>query len=146
VLRLASAEAHQSGVELKLEAESDLPTVLADSIQIQQVLLNLVRNAVEAVDSADSPRREVNLVVGRAADGGVQFTVRDTGPGLAPEALDKVFEPFYTTKADGIGIGLPLSRSIADAHGGRLWASAEPEGAAFHLVLPAAQELEHAGA
>ena len=146
VMRLAAAEARQSGVELKSAVEPGLPAVLADSIQIQQVLLNLVRNAVEAVDSADSQRREVNLVVGRAADGGVQFTVRDTGPGLAPEALDKVFEPFYTTKADGIGIGLPLSRSIADAHGGRLWASPEAQGAAFHLVLPSAQELEHAAA
>jgi len=119
--------------------------VLADSIQIQQVLLNLVRNAVEAVDGGEGPLREVSLGVQRATDGGVHFTVRDTGPGLAPEALDKVFEPFYTTKPDGIGIGLPLSRSIADAHGGRLWAGAEASGAAFHLVLPAAQELEHAG-
>ncbi len=144
VMRLAAAEARQSGVELKSEVEPGLPQVLADSIQIQQVLLNLVRNAVEAVDGADSPRREVNLVVGRAADGGVEFTVHDTGPGLTPEALDKVFEPFYTTKADGIGIGLPLSRSIADAHDGRLWASAQAQGAAFHLVLPSAQELEHA--
>jgi len=123
-----------------------LPPVLADSIQIQQVLLNLVRNAVESVDGGDGPRREVDLTVRRAADGGVHFTVRDTGPGLAPAALDKVFEPFYTTKPDGIGIGLPLSRSIADAHGGRVWASAEAEGAAFHLVLPNAQELEHAAA
>jgi PAS domain S-box-containing protein len=146
VMRLAAAEARQSGVELKSEVAPGLPPVLADSIQIQQVLLNLVRNAVEAVDSADSLRREVNLTVSRATDGGVQFTVRDTGPGLAPESLDKVFEPFFTTKADGIGIGLPLSRSIADAQGGRLWASVEPQGAAFHLVLPAAQELEHAGA
>jgi len=146
VMRLASAEARQSGVELKSTVEPGLPPVLADSIQIQQVLLNLVRNAVEAVDSADSVKREVALAIGRAADGGVQFTVRDSGPGLAPETLDKVFEPFYTTKADGIGIGLPLSRSIADAHGGRLWASAEPHGAAFHLVLPAAQELEPADA
>ena len=150
VMRLAAAEARQSGVELKSEVAPGLPQVLADSIQIQQVLLNLVRNAVEAVDGADSVRREVSLEVRRASDGtpdgAVQFTVRDTGPGLAPESLDKVFEPFFTTKADGIGIGLPLSRSIADAHGGRLWASAEAEGAAFHLVLPAAQELEHAGA
>ncbi len=145
VMRLAAAEARQSGVELKSEVEPGLPQVLADSIQIQQVLLNLVRNAVEAVDGADSQRREVSLGVRRAADG-VQFTVRDTGPGLAPESRDKVFEPFYTTKADGIGIGLPLSRSIADAHGGRLWAGAEAQGAAFHLVLPAAQEFEHAGA
>jgi two-component system sensor kinase FixL len=146
VMRLAAAEARQSGVELKSGVAPGLPQVLADSIQIQQVLLNLVRNAVEAVHSADSLRREVDLTVSRATDGGVQFTVRDTGPGLTPESLDKVFEPFFTTKADGIGIGLPLSRSIADAHGGRLWASAETEGAAFHLVLPAAQELEHAGA
>ena len=146
VMRLAAAEARQSGVELKSEVEPGLPEVLADSIQIQQVLLNLVRNAVEAVDGGEGPRREVILSVRHAADGGVHFTVRDTGPGLAPDALDKVFEPFYTTKPDGIGIGLPLSRSIADAHRGRLWASAESKGAAFHLVLPAAQELEHAGA
>jgi len=146
VMRLAAAEARQSGVELRSEVEPGLPPVLADSIQIQQVLLNLVRNAVEAVDGGDGPRREVDLQVRRAADGGVHFTVRDTGPGLAPGALDKVFEPFFTTKPDGIGIGLPLSRSIADAHGGRVWASAEPAGAAFHLVLPAAQELEHADA
>lgn len=146
VMRLAAAEARQSGVELRSEVEPGLPQVLADSIQIQQVLLNLVRNAVEAVDGGDGPRREVDLTVRRAADGGVHFTVRDTGPGLAPGALDKVFEPFFTTKPDGIGIGLPLSRSIADAHGGRVWASAEAEGAAFHLVLPTAQELEHAAA
>ena len=146
VMRLAAAEARQSGVELRSEVEPGLPPVLADSIQIQQVLLNLVRNAVEAVDGGEGPRREVDLQVRRAADGGVHFTVRDTGPGLAPGVLDKVFEPFFTTKPDGIGIGLPLSRSIADAHGGRLWASVEPAGAAFHLVLPAAQELEHAGA
>jgi two-component system sensor kinase FixL len=146
VMRLAAAEARQSGVELRSDVEPGLPAVLADSIQIQQVLLNLVRNAVEAVDGGDGPRREVDLTVRRAADGGVHFTVRDTGPGLAPGALDKVFEPFYTTKPDGIGIGLPLSRSIADAHGGRVWASAEAEGAAFHLVLPTAQELEHAAA
>jgi two-component system sensor kinase FixL len=146
VMRLAAAEARQSGVELRSEVEPGLPPVLADSIQIQQVLLNLVRNAVEAVDGGEGPRREVDLQVRRAADGGVHFTVRDTGPGLAPGVLDKVFEPFFTTKPDGIGIGLPLSRSIADAHGGRLWASVEPVGAAFHLVLPAAQELEHAGA
>ena len=146
VMRLASAEARQSGVELKSEVAPGLPPVLADSIQIQQVLLNLVRNAVEAVVGAEGPLREVSLGVRRAAEGGVHFTVRDTGPGLAPEALDKVFEPFYTTKPDGIGIGLPLSRSIADAHGGRLWASAEASGAAFHLVLPSAQELEHADA
>ena len=146
VMRLAAAEARQSGVELRSDVEPGLPPVLADSIQIQQVLLNLVRNAVEAVDGGDGPRREVDLTVRRAADGGVHFTVRDTGPGLAPAALDKVFEPFFTTKPDGIGIGLPLSRSIADAHGGRVWASAESEGAAFHLVLPNAQELEHAAA
>ena len=144
VMRLAAAEARQSGVELRSEVEPGLPPVLADSIQIQQVLLNLVRNAVEAVDEGESPRREVDLRVRRAADGGVHFSVRDTGPGLAPGVLDKVFEPFFTTKPDGIGIGLPLSRSIADAHGGRIWASAESVGAAFHLVLPAAQELEHA--
>jgi signal transduction histidine kinase len=91
--------------------------------------------------------RNVRIETARGETGFVEIRVADTGPGLAAEALEKVFEPFYTTKAEGIGIGLALSRSIADAHGGRLWATAAPgRGATFHLSLPiAAEPEEHDG-
>jgi C4-dicarboxylate-specific signal transduction histidine kinase len=139
VLRLAAPEARQSGVELVPALGQGLPQVLADSIQIQQVLLNLVRNAVEAIVAASSAVRVVRIETARGDADHVAIRVVDTGPGLAPEALEKVFEPFYTTKADGIGIGLALSRSIVDAHGGRLWATSHPgHGATFHLTLPIA--------
>ncbi|HKC45744.1 MAG TPA: PAS domain S-box protein [Burkholderiales bacterium] len=145
VLRLAAPEARQSGVELVPTIPAKLPPVLADSIQIQQVLLNLVRNAVEAINAADPPLREVRIAAARSPGGDVEITVEDTGPGLAAEALERVFEPFYTTKPDGIGIGLALSRSIVDAHGGRLWATAAPgRGATFHLVLPIVPESGNA--
>jgi two-component system sensor histidine kinase TtrS len=138
VLRLAAPEARQAGVELAPTVAAGLPPVLADSIQIQQVLLNLVRNAVEAINAGGDPAlREVRIAAARSPGGDVEITVEDTGPGLAPEALERVFEPFYTTKPDGIGIGLSLSRSIVDAHGGRLWATAVGgRGATFHLLLP----------
>jgi C4-dicarboxylate-specific signal transduction histidine kinase len=147
VLQLATPEARQSGVELVPALAPGLPETLADSIQIQQVLLNLVRNAVEAIVAGDSPERSVRIETGLREPGYVEIRVCDTGPGLAPEALEKVFEPFYTTKADGIGIGLALSRSIADAHGGRLWATANPaRGATFHLTLPVATEPDETDA
>jgi PAS domain S-box-containing protein len=147
VLRLAAPEARQSGVELVPALGEGLPEVLADSIQIQQVLLNLVRNAVEAIVAGDCAERAVRIETARADPGYVEIRVVDTGPGLAPEALEKVFEPFYTTKADGIGIGLALSRSIVDAHGGRLWAISSPgRGASFHLTLPIAAAPEETDA
>jgi PAS domain S-box-containing protein len=147
VLHLATPEARQSGVELVPALAPGLPETLADSIQIQQVLLNLVRNAVEAIVAGDSPERSVRIETALREPGYVEIRVCDTGPGLAPEALEKVFEPFYTTKADGIGIGLALSRSIADAHGGRLWATANPaRGATFHLTLPVATEPDETDA
>ncbi|MGE0873431.1 MAG: MASE1 domain-containing protein [Burkholderiales bacterium] len=147
VLRLAGPEARQYGVELCWAPVTGLPKVLADPIQVQQVLLNLVRNASESIHQADSGTRRVTLSTA-LADGGrmIEIAVHDTGPGIAEGALDKVFEPFYTTKADGIGIGLSLSRSIMDAHGGRLWATAQADGATFHLTLPVVEEQEHAEA
>lgn len=147
VLRLAAPEARNSGVELVPALAVSLPEVLADSIQIQQVLLNLVRNAVEAIVAGGAAQRIVRIETARADPGFVAIRVTDTGPGLPPDALEKVFEPFYTTKADGVGIGLALSRSIADAHGGRLWATcADGGGATLHLTLPTAAPLEEADA
>jgi len=111
------------------------------------VLLNLVRNAVEAIVAGDCAERSVRIETARCEPSFLEIRVTDTGPGLAPEALEKVFEPFYTTKADGIGIGLALSRSIVDAHGGRLWATAGPRrGATFHLTLPMATAAEETDA
>jgi len=145
VVRLAAAEARQNGVELDTRLEIGLPVVLADSIQIQQVLLNLVRNAIEAIAMSGSEVRRIQLSTRASGDNMIEIAVSDTGPGLAGTDLEKVFEPFYTTKPEGIGIGLALSRSIADAHGGRLWATANPgPGATFHLTLPTAHEREAA--
>jgi PAS domain S-box-containing protein len=147
VLRLAAPEARQSGIELIPALAPGLPDALVDSIQIQQVLLNLVRNAVEAIVAGDCGERSVRIETARCEPDFLEICVSDTGPGLAPEALEQVFEPFYTTKADGIGIGLALSRSIVDAHGGRLWATAGPgRGATFRLTLPIATAPEETDA
>jgi PAS domain S-box-containing protein len=154
VVRLAAAEARQNGVELDTRLETGLAVVLADSIQIQQVLLNLVRNAIEAIAMSGAEERRIQLSTRAAGDEMIEIAVADSGPGLAAADLEKVFEPFYTTKPEGIGIGLALSRSIADAHGGRLWATANAggagagaklsAGATFHLTLPTAHERENA--
>ena len=138
VLRLSSADARQRGVAVVADVPLSLPEVLADPIQIEQVLLNLVRNAIEAIDGGMTRERTVRLqaVVRDDADV-VEFIVSDTGPGLQADQLERVFDAFYTTKRDGMGIGLALSRSIAEAHGGKLWAtSPRGEGARFHLRLP----------
>ena len=146
VVRLAAAEARQNGVELDTRLEIGLPVVLADSIQVQQVLLNLVRNAIEAIAMSGAEERRIQLSTRDAGEDMIEIAVADTGPGLAGADLEKVFEPFYTTKPEGIGIGLALSRSIADAHGGRLWATANAggAGATFRLTLPTAHEREDA--
>jgi PAS domain S-box-containing protein len=140
VLRLAAPEARQSGVELVSAPAAPVPKVLADSIQIQQVLLNLVRNAVEAIAASASAERVVRVATAAGESGFVDMVVADTGPGLPPDAREKVFEPFYTTKPDGIGIGLALSRSIVEAHGGRLAALEVGRGAAFQVRLPVVTE------
>ncbi|MPZ43274.1 MAG: PAS domain S-box protein [Betaproteobacteria bacterium] len=138
VLRLTRGEAAQYEADVSAAGAGELPKVLADAIQIEQVLLNLVRNALEAIDAAGANERRVVLSAGRASDDMIEIQVSDTGPGLSAAAAEKVFEPFYTTKNEGIGIGLALSRSIVDAHGGRLWADASQPGAVFRLTLPIA--------
>jgi C4-dicarboxylate-specific signal transduction histidine kinase len=146
VLRLTRGEAAQYDVEVRADEAEGLPPIHADAIQMQQVLLNLVRNAIEAIAASQAAERRVVLSA-RALDADtVEVAVRDTGPGLTAFAAEKVFEPFYTTKSEGIGIGLALSRSIVDAHGGRLWADASSPGAVFRLTLPIAKELSDAAA
>lgn len=112
-----------------------------DRVQLQQVVLNLILNAVEAMGSVEAGAREL-LVSTEQDHTGVLVAVRDSGPGIDATRLERIFEAFYTTKFGGTGMGLPICRSIIDAHGGKLWAEAnEPGGAVFQFTLPAAQEV-----
>jgi len=140
VLTLTRGEAARHEVTVRVELARDLPTVKGDRVQLQQVLLNLIVNAIEAMSTLTEGPRE--LVVGSQphGEGGVAVFVRDTGPGLAPEALEQVFQPFYTSKGSGLGMGLPICASIIEAHGGRIWASPNtPRGAVFQFTLPASR-------
>jgi signal transduction histidine kinase len=110
-------------------------------VQIQQVVVNLVVNAVQAMSGDGDSRRELRITAETDEAEGVRVGVRDTGPGLATESLSRLFEPFYTTKAEGTGMGLAICRSIVEAHGGRLWATAcEPHGTLFQFTIPAEQD------
>jgi two-component system sensor kinase FixL len=124
----------EKGVRVSVEREAGLPAVLVDRIQIQQVLINLIRNAVDAMEGRE--RRE--LTVGVSSDGAhVKISITDTGAGIAPGMEEKLFQPFFTTKKSGMGVGLSISRTIVEAHGGRLWFEPNPVGGTiFHLVLP----------
>jgi C4-dicarboxylate-specific signal transduction histidine kinase len=141
VLDLLRTRLRDAGVQLELELDESLPIIEADQVQVQQVLVNLVLNAVDAMLEA-GPRRRILSVQSRSSDNGVLVIVRDTGSGLAGSDAEQVFEPFYTTKSDGIGIGLAISRSIVEAHGGAIWASAEGTGATFSFTLPAHPQPE----
>jgi PAS domain S-box-containing protein len=143
VLALTHSEAQKHGVSVRAALWPDMPPVDGDRVQLQQVVLNLIMNAIEAMSEANDAVRELQLSTEADGDSGVAFTVRDTGPGLDPQAATRLFEPFYTTKADGMGMGLPICRSIVEAHGGRLSASAnEPRGAVFLLQLPRGQTAD----
>jgi PAS domain S-box-containing protein len=141
VLALVHSEAHRHRVTVETHLAEPVPLVRADRIQIQQVLLNLVINAIEAMSGMPDGRRA--LVVQSAPDTapGVRVTVRDVGPGLDPQRLDQLFDAFHTTKPHGLGLGLAISRRIIEAHGGRLWASANtPHGAVFQFTVPQGSE------
>ncbi|MFN3984967.1 MAG: ATP-binding protein [Rhodocyclaceae bacterium] len=136
VIDLARPEARSRTVELVLRPAGDLPPVNVDGIQFQQVVLNLVRNAIEAVAEAGGALRQV-VVATRRAEGGVEVAVSDSGPGIAPDLAERIFEPFFTTKASGTGIGLAIGNSIAEAHGGRLrLETVAGGGACFVFWLP----------
>ena len=122
---------------MQTELAEGLPLILGDRVELQQVILNLIVNALEAMSEVSEWRREVLITSGKTGSGEVLVAVRDSGPGLAPAALDQVFEAFHTTKPNGLGLGLSICRSIIEAHGGRLWASTNsPRGAVFQFTLP----------
>jgi len=139
-LALLRHEINRSRVEVILDLGDHLPAVLADCIQIEQVTINLVRNACEAMADAPEGARQLRLAARTTSDPeAVEVEVTDTGVGLSPEAEEKLFQSFFTTKPNGMGVGLAISRSIIEAHGGRLWAQAHaPRGTSFHFTLPLA--------
>jgi PAS domain S-box-containing protein len=137
VIELTRGEAVKNGVSVQTELTDNLPLIDGDRVQLQQVMLNLIINAVEAMSGLTEGPRELLISTGKAEMGGVLVTVRDSGPGLAPAALERLFEAFYTTKPNGLGMGLSICRSIIEAHHGRLWATANsPDGAVFQFTLP----------
>jgi signal transduction histidine kinase len=138
-VRVIQADAASKGVAVVLELEADLPAVDGDTVQLQQVVLNLLLNAVEAVSENLSPPGLVTVRTAAEAEGRtVSLGVVDTGPGIDPETAQRLFEVFFTTKPQGLGLGLSICRSIAEAHGGVLSFSATPgKGAEFWLRLPA---------
>ena len=138
-LALVGAKEHGVRVTFHFDPRADL--VLADRVQVQQVLLNLMRNAVEAM--AESNRRELVLSTEMADDNMIRFNVADTGPGIAEEIREQLFQPFVTTKRQGMGVGLSISRTIIDSHGGRIWAEPNPGGGTmFSFTLRALADEE----
>ena len=138
---LALIGASNRNIELIFSLEDALPPVLMDRIEVQQVVLNILRNAIEAFEGTGE--RKIRISIRAAAPHQVEVDIRDNGPGLAPHVADDPFRPFQTTKADGMGIGLAISHTIIDAHGGRLWAENPPEGgAAFRFTLPVGSEAD----
>jgi signal transduction histidine kinase len=140
VLVLAQSVTHRNGVSVQTRLADGLLPVLGDRVHLQQVLLNLILNAAEAMGSITEGAREV-LISTEQDQAGALVAVRDSGPGIDPAHLDRVFDAFYTTKSSGTGMGLSICRSIIDAHGGKLWAEAnQPRGAVFRFTLPGAGE------
>jgi signal transduction histidine kinase len=122
VISLTRGELMKNGVSVQTQLAEGLPLIRGDRVQLQQVILNLILNAVQAMSGVTERTRELLISTEQEASGAVLVTVQDSGPGFSPESFDRLFEPFYTTKADGMGMGLSICRSIVDAHGGRIWA------------------------
>ena len=134
---LTASEIQNNHISLRTQFSNGLPLILGDRVQLQQIILNLILNAIEAMNTVAHDSRE--LLVKTAADNSnaVLVAIQDTGPGLEPDKIDNLFDAFYTTKRDGMGMGLAISRSIIEAHGGRVWAEPNtPQGAIFQFTLP----------
>jgi signal transduction histidine kinase len=138
VIALLHGEAVRHRISVRARLAEGMPHVQGDRVQLQQVVLNLIINAIEAMRDVGDGARDLLISTEQAAAGGVLVAVRDSGPGLDPAGLERLFEAFYTTKSGGLGMGLSICRSIIEAHGGRLWAEAnEPRGAIFQFTVPA---------
>jgi signal transduction histidine kinase len=138
VTALTHSEAVKTGVTVSTQLAGELPRIQGDRVQLQQVMMNLIVNAIQSMSGVEDGNRELQISTVSIEPEGVCVAVRDTGHGLRPESLPRLFEPFYTTKPEGMGMGLSICRSIIEAHGGRLWATGcEPRGALFQFTIPA---------
>jgi C4-dicarboxylate-specific signal transduction histidine kinase len=143
---LTRSEVMKNGISLHTAFAPDLPLVEGDRIQLQQVVLNLIFNASEAMSIGDAQQRDLTITTETDTSGGALVRIKDSGPGLAPEHIDHLFDAFYTTKPGGMGMGLAICRSIVEGHGGRLWAAPNsPRGAVFQFEVPAAHSTTEAG-
>jgi PAS domain S-box-containing protein len=137
IMILTRAAMSEHSVLVTMQLSEGLPPILGDRVQLQQVMLNLIMNAIEAMSEVREGSRELLISTSEVESGGVLVAVSDSGPGLPPASLARIFEAFYTTKSSGLGMGLSICRSIVEAHGGRLWATPnEPHGAVFCVTLP----------
>ena len=142
VIELTRSEAMKNGVLMRTELADGLPLVRGDRVELQQVILNLVLNAVEAMSALTEGPRELQIVTSRTESNHVLIAVRDNGPGLVPAAEEKLFKAFHTTKPNGLGLGLSICRSIVESRDGRIWVSANtPRGAVFQFTLPVHPEI-----
>jgi len=138
MLTLLKCEADVCSVAMRADLAAELPTIMADRVQLQQVLMNLMVNGIEAMKDSGGEL----TVKSQLQDGQLEFSVSDTGVGLPTEKMDQIFSAFFTTKPEGSGMGLAISRSIVESHGGRLWATAnDGRGATFHFTLPTAADI-----
>jgi two-component system sensor kinase FixL len=136
---LALVGAKEQGVQVAFAFDDSVDFILVDRIQIQQVILNLIRNAMEAMEEVE--RRKLDVSTRRVGPETVEIAVMDSGPGIAAEIAEKLFQPFMTTKSHGMGVGLSISRTIVEAHGGRLWTEPNPQGGTvFRLTLKTIEE------
>ena len=144
VIALVSSDVLGSEVELKTELATDLPLVLGDRIQLQQVILNLILNGRDAMTAEKTHPSELLITSRESETGEVIVGVRDSGAGLDPKNVDRIFEPFFTTKTEGMGLGLSISRTIVDAHRGKLWATQNDDrGATIQFTLPPDSRSAH---
>jgi C4-dicarboxylate-specific signal transduction histidine kinase len=140
MIGLLRSEITRSSISVQTELAPDLPQVMGDRVQLQQVLMNLMSNSIDAMKEVTGPR-ELGIKSERAEEEQVMLSVSDTGVGLPPQQADQIFDAFFTTKPHGTGMGLRISRSIVESHGGRLWGTDNsPRGASFHLTLPSKAE------
>ena len=136
VVALAQGEVQRNGVTLRAELEGDVPPVRGDRVQLQQVVLNLIMNGIEAMASVADRRRELLICSRQHESDKVLVAVQDSGIGLDPQRMERIFDAFYTTKSEGMGMGLAISRSIVENHDGRLWAVPnDGPGATFQFTL-----------
>ena len=148
VLALLRVDLHKDGVRVEMQLDEALPEVIGDAVQLQQVILNLIVNAADAMRTVQS--RELKVQSKRSASGMVHVSIEDSGTGISASDLDRIFNPLFTTKSSGMGMGLSICRSIVESHGGRIWVStAKGGGAVFQFELPEADPAkpsQHAAA